>query len=182
MKLAKQMLLLAAVLTVVWLPAHSQAGAVGSQAGAAPKKPAEKKTAPPKASAPARPPHAALRVAPTTVVTGSGLQYLDLVNGPGPTPKEGDTVVVHYTGRLTNGKLFDTSEGKKPLEFVLGRGNVIKGWDEGIATMHVGGKRKLIIPPDLAYGAQGFAQPGSPQYIPPNSTLVFEVRLLKIQP
>jgi len=103
------------------------------------------------------------------VTTPSGLKYVDLLVGKGPTPKDGDTVLVHYTGRFTNGKIFDTSRG------VLGQGQVIKGWDEGVASMHVGGKRKLIVPPALAYGAQGY-----PNVIPPNSTLVFQVELLKV--
>jgi len=109
------------------------------------------------------------------VTTPSGLKYVDLLVGKGPTPKDGDTVLVHYTGRFTNGKIFDTSRGKQPFQFVLGQGQVIKGWDEGVASMHVGGKRKLIVPPALAYGAQGY-----PNVIPPNSTLVFQVELLKV--
>ena len=113
--------------------------------------------------------------APMTT-TSSGLQYRDLVVGKGPQPKDGDTVVVNYTGTFTNGKVFDTSVGKKPFEFKLGRGNVIKGWDEGVASMHVGGKRKLVIPPDLAYGSGGY-----PGVIPPNSTLTFVVELLNIK-
>ena len=108
--------------------------------------------------------------------TPSGLQYRDLVVGKGPQPKDGDTVVVNYTGKFTNGKVFDTSVGKKPFEFVLGRGNVIKGWDEGVGSMKVGGKRKLTIPPNLAYGTSGY-----PGVIPPNSTLTFVVQLLKIK-
>jgi peptidylprolyl isomerase len=111
-----------------------------------------------------------------TTTTPSGLQYVDLVVGKGPQPKHGDTVVVNYTGTFTNGKVFDTSVGKKPFEFKLGRGEVIKGWDEGVASMHVGGKRKLVIPPDLAYGSGGY-----PGVIPPNSTLTFVVELLQIK-
>ena len=110
------------------------------------------------------------------VTTPSGLKYVDLLVGKGPAPKDGDTVLVHYTGRFTNGKVFDTSRGKQPFHFVLGRGQVIKGWDEGVASMHVGGKRKLTVPPGLAYGAQGY-----PGVIPPNSTLVFQVELLEIK-
>jgi len=108
--------------------------------------------------------------------TGSGLKYQDVVVGKGPQPKTGQTVVVNYTGRFTNGKVFDTSVGKAPFKFALGRGEVIKGWDEGVGSMNVGGKRKLIIPPDLAYGSKGY-----PGVIPPNATLTFDVELLKIQ-
>ena len=110
------------------------------------------------------------------VTTPSGLKYVDMVVGTGPSPKVGNTVLVDYTGRFTNGKIFDTSVGKQPFQFVLGRGQVIKGWDEGVGSMKVGGKRKLILPSNLAYGAQGY-----PGVIPPNSTLTFVVELLKIK-
>jgi peptidylprolyl isomerase len=108
--------------------------------------------------------------------TASGLKYQDVVVGKGAQPKPGDDILVNYTGKFTSGKIFDSSTGRGPFELHLGRGEVIKGWDEGISTMHVGGKRKLIIPPDLAYGAAGY-----PGVIPPNSTLTFEVELLKIK-
>ena len=110
------------------------------------------------------------------ITTPSGLKYQDVIVGKGAQPKSGDVVVVNYTGRFTNGKVFDTSVGKAPFKFHLGLGEVIKGWDEGVGSMHVGGKRKLLIPPDLAYGAGGY-----PGVIPPNSTLTFDVELLKIQ-
>ena len=103
------------------------------------------------------------------------LQKVDEVVGTGPEAKTGDKVKVHYTGTLINGKQFDSSVGKDPFEFEIGKGNVIKGWDEGVPGMKVGGKRKLTIPPELAYGSRGF--PGA---IPPNSTLVFEVELLGV--
>jgi peptidylprolyl isomerase len=109
--------------------------------------------------------------------TPSGLQYQDLVVGTGASPRMGQTVTVHYTGTLTNGTKFDSSRDRgQPFEFPIGMGNVIKGWDEGVASMKVGGRRKLIIPANLAYG------PRSPSpLIPPNSTLVFDVQLLGIK-
>ena len=109
--------------------------------------------------------------------TPSGLQYTDLTAGTGATPQAGQTVSVHYTGWLADGKKFDSSKDRgQPFQFVLGRGQVIKGWDEDVATMKVGGKRKLVIPPELGYGQQGFA--GA---IPPNATLTFEVELLGVR-
>lgn len=114
---------------------------------------------------------------PKTVTTPSGLKYQDMVVGTGPMPKVGQTVVVHYTGWLVSGKKFDSSVDRdQPFSFVLGRGQVIKGWDEGVASMRVGGKRKLTIPSQLAYGPRGY--PGA---IPPNATLIFEVQLLRIR-
>jgi FKBP-type peptidyl-prolyl cis-trans isomerase len=111
------------------------------------------------------------------ITTKSGLKYVDQKVGNGKEAKKGDCVVVHYTGWLTNGKQFDSSVGKKPFEFDLGDGQVIKGWDEGVAGMKEGGKRKLIIPPELAYGKREVGN----GLIPANSTLIFEVELLKIK-
>lgn len=111
------------------------------------------------------------------VTTKSGLKYVDIVVGKGAVPKPGQFVSVHYTGWLTNGKKFDSSrDSGRPYRFRLGMRKVIPGWDEGIATMHVGGKRKLTIPPNLAYGASGFADA-----IPPNATLLFDVELVGIE-
>ena len=104
------------------------------------------------------------------------LEIQEMAAGSGAEAKAGQTVHVHYTGWLTNGKKFDSSVDRgTPFSFKLGAGQVIKGWDQGVAGMKPGGKRKLTIPPELAYGARGF--PGA---IPPNSTLVFEVELIKV--
>jgi len=104
------------------------------------------------------------------------LEKIDLVVGNGAEAVAGKRVKVHYTGTLTNGSKFDSSLDRgRPFEFQLGAGQVIKGWDEGVAGMKVGGKRKLTIPADMGYGAKGF-----PPVIPPNSTLIFEVELLGV--
>ena len=111
------------------------------------------------------------------VTTPSGLKYTDQVVGTGKQPQPGQTAVVHYTGWTLDGKKFDSSKDKnQPFQFPLGAGRVIKGWDEGVATMKVGGKRILIVPPELGYGARGF-----PPVIPPNATLKFEVELLDVR-
>jgi peptidylprolyl isomerase len=114
------------------------------------------------------------------VTTPSGLQYIDLVKGAGDSPRAGQTVTVHYTGRFTDGSVFDTSlkPGAGPFSFPLGAGQVIKGWDEGVASMKIGGKRKLIVPGSLAYGPKGMQDRPGHYVIPPNATLIFEVELL----
>ena len=112
--------------------------------------------------------------------TGSGLEYRDIKVGDGPAPKAGQTCVVHYTGWLwhgAKGKKFDSSVDRgEPFPFPVGEGQVIKGWDEGVASMKVGGKRELLIPAKLGYGARGAGRD-----IPPNATLLFEVELLEVK-
>jgi len=112
------------------------------------------------------------------VKTASGLQYWDIRVGTGALAKDGSHVKVHYTGWLTTGKKFDSSvDAHQPFSFTIGTGEVIKGWDEGVAGMKVGGKRQLRIPPELGYGATG-----SSPVIPPNATLIFDVQLLGVSP
>lgn len=109
--------------------------------------------------------------------TSSGLQYQDLVVGDGEEATTGKSVDVHYTGWLTDGTKFDSSvDAGRPFSFSLGAGDVISGWDEGVAGMRVGGKRKLVVPPDLGYGAGGY-----PPVIPRSATLVFDVELLAVR-
>ncbi len=114
--------------------------------------------------------------APKEIVTATGLKYTELKEGTGAEAKAGDVVQVHYTGWLENGTKFDSSlDRNQPFKFKLGAGQVIKGWDQGVAGMKVGGKRKLVIPAELGYGRQGAGG-----VIPPGATLVFEVELLAV--
>lgn len=133
------------------------------------------KTTPPPASQPAA---AGITMAiGDTVTTASGLKYVDITVGDGPSPTNGQMCEMHYTGWLTNGTKFDSSRDRgQTFQFPIGKGSVIKGWDEGIASMKVGGQRMLIIPSDLAYGPGG-----RPPVIPPKSTLIFDVALIGVK-
>ncbi len=160
---------------------QSEHGSATAQAGRSPSDTSAASAAAP-AAAPAASPGAPITFAPSLGVdmakmtkTPSGLAYRDVKVGTGATAAVGNTVSVHYTGWLPDGTKFDSSRDRKqPFEFKLGAGQVIKGWDEGVAGMKVGGRRTLVIPPDLAYGPSG-SDP-----IPPNATLVFDVELLGI--
>jgi FKBP-type peptidyl-prolyl cis-trans isomerase len=134
------------------------------------KKPVARRAARPNTNAPTK-------VTGPGTTTASGLQYWDIRQGTGAVATKGQKVKVHYTGWLTSGKKFDSSvDAGTPFSFTLGNGEVIKGWDEGVAGMKVGGKRQLKIPPQLAYGERGY-----PPVIPANSTLIFDVQLLGVQ-
>jgi peptidylprolyl isomerase len=122
-------------------------------------------------------PSFAAQDAKKTVTTASGLKYVDVIVGKGASPTAGKHVKVHYTGTLENGKKFDSSvDRNEPFSFIIGVGQVIPGWDEGVMSMKVGGKRKLIIPPNLGYGSRGAGG-----VIPPNATLLFDVELLDVE-
>jgi FKBP-type peptidyl-prolyl cis-trans isomerase len=158
---------LIAILAITMLPLAS---AVAAQKPPVHKAPAHKAAAKPTASGPTK-----VTGAPTK--TASGLEYWDIKVGTGALAQSGQHVKVDYTGWLTNGKKFDSSVGTgHPFDFMLGASQVIKGWDEGVAGMKVGGKRQLRIPPDLAYGKAGYST-----VIPPDSTLIFDVRLVEVK-
>ena len=155
------------------LAALAVASAAQTKHGATPAKksatPAKKSAAAPVAGGPTK-------VTGEPVVNPSGLKYWDIKVGTGSKAIAGMNVKVHYTGWLANGKKFDSSvDRKEPFQFALGRGQVIKGWEEGVTGMRAGGKRQLRIPPDLAYGAKGFGT-----VIPPGATLIFDIELLAV--
>lgn len=144
---------------------------------------AQKSTAAPEAAATPKAAAAPKTSGPTPVTgkphtTLSGVEYWDIKVGTGPTAVAGKKLSMHYTGWLTDGKKFDSSLDRRgePFEFTLGRGQVIKGWDEGVTGMKVGGKRQLKIPPAAGYGARGAGN-----VIPPNATLIFDVELLAVK-
>ncbi len=166
---------------VIWegfpLPAVAEIEPLIEKALAKAKPPAKNKSKEKKPSQPKEEAKAPSGKEPEPVTTPSGLKYIDLVEGTGPSPAAGDNCQVHYTGWLENGTKFDSSVDRgQPFEFPIGQGRVIKGWDEGVSTMKVGGKRKLTIPASLGYGDRGAGG-----VIPPGATLIFEVELLGIR-
>jgi FKBP-type peptidyl-prolyl cis-trans isomerase FkpA len=160
----KQLVLLAMLAVVTLLAAQTTKTAAQKSA------PAPKATATPKPSGPTK-------VTGQPQSTASGVEYWDIKVGTGKTAVAGKKLSMHYTGWLTNGKKFDSSlDHNEPFSFTLGAGEVIKGWDEGVAGMKVGGKRQLKIPPAAGYGAGG-----APPVVPPNATLIFDVELLDVK-
>ena len=142
-----------------------------------PSQPSGSASAAPTAQPSAKPAEPQAKPAETPPPTNEKLEIKDLVVGKGTEAKTGDSVKVHYVGTLPDGKEFDSSKKhNQPFDFELGAGRVIKGWDQGVVGMKIGGKRKLTVPPSLGYGARGF-----PPVIPPNSTLIFEVELLEVK-
>lgn len=160
MRNVEKFIVLLLLLAAIAIPACSQKE----------EKPVAEKSVETQAPAPAQAPVGA-------VTTASGLSYTDLVKGTGAAPTSGKSVTVHYTGVLVNGTKFDSSVDRgQPFVFRIGAGEVIPGWDEGVISMKVGGKRKLVIPPQLGYGSAGAGG-----VIPPNATLIFEVELLDVE-
>jgi FKBP-type peptidyl-prolyl cis-trans isomerase FkpA len=160
----KQLVILAMLAVVTLLAAQTTKTAAQKSA------PAPKATATPKPSSPTK-------VTGQPQSTASGVEYWDIKVGTGKTAVAGKKLSMHYTGWLTNGKKFDSSlDHDEPFSFTLGTGEVIKGWDEGVAGMKVGGKRQLKIPPAAGYGSRG-----APPVVPPNATLIFDVELLDVK-
>jgi FKBP-type peptidyl-prolyl cis-trans isomerase len=158
-----------------WLAALAIIALAGCAAGRAGRGPAALPATP--ATQQSTQPAAPSATAASEVTTPSGLKYQDLVVGNGTMAEDGMTVSVHYTGWLTDGTKFDSSLDRgQPFDFTIGAGQVIRGWDQGVKGMHVGGKRKLTIPPDLGYGDRGAGG-----VIPPGATLVFDVELLSVK-
>lgn len=187
----KYVLIFAAVAAIALLigcskkKSEPESGAAPGTSATQPDSTANAPATSPSANAPVAPPptteppkdHTAMVKPGAPVKTPDGLEYTDTKIGTGATARPGAAVRVHYTGWLTSGKKFDSSVDRhEPFTFVLGRGDVIKGWDEGVAGMKVGGKRKLRIPPALGYGAAGAGG-----VIPPNATLIFDIELLGLQ-